>query len=386
MKKILFVTTIAGFLPQFEMSDVRIMQSLGYEVHYASNFNITIYSFDSGSLKKEGIILHHIDIAKSPKSISNNSKAIKQIKKIIDEENIDIVHCHNPMGGVAARMAAHSSKKKPYVIYTAHGFHFYEGAPLKNRVLYYNAEKFLARYTDRIVTINEEDYNAAMKLPTRQRKSAIRIHSVGVDKDKFRPNPEISDQVREELGIPRDAFHIVTAAELNDNKNQKVVIEAIKNLDRKDIYYSICGVGPNRGKLENLINTYVLSDRIRLLGYRNDMERILQSADCFAFPSQREGLGIAAVEALLSGIPVIAADNRGTREYVKDGINGIMCRATSVADFKNAIDKLASDSIMKQKMASNSRESVRDFTIEEVAKVMRCLYEEADAVVSKRQV
>lgn len=140
MKKILYVTTISGFLPQFEGNDVRIMQEMGYEVHYASNFHNPVYPFDREKLKEQGIILHQIDVSKSPLKIRVNSRAVRQLRRIIDREQIDMVHCHNPMGGVAGRAAAHLSKAAPYVIYTAHGLHFYKGAPLLNWLLFYPAE------------------------------------------------------------------------------------------------------------------------------------------------------------------------------------------------------------------------------------------------------
>ncbi len=385
MKKILYITTIAGFLPQFEMNDVKIMQSLGYEVHYASNFNVIVYSFDLAALKRQGVITHHIDIVKSPLGIRNNSKAVKQLRQIIEEENINIVHCHNPMGGIDGRLAAKLSNKNPYVMYTAHGFHFYEGAPKLNWMLYYPAEKFFSRMTDKIITINDEDYKRAMAFPTRKRKSAVRIHGVGVNKERFKPNPAISNEKREELNVPTNAFHIVTAAELNENKNQKVIIEAIHNIPNENIYYSICGDGPNANNLREMIESYGLSNRVKLLGYRNDMEKILQTADCFAFPSKREGLGVAAIEALLCGVPLIAADNRGTREYVNNFENGIMCKPDCVGDYEQAILRMINDKVMRQQMSDIARESAKKFCIEEVSKVMVRVYNEATMEADRRE-
>ncbi len=385
MKKILYITTIAGFLPQFEMNDVKIMQSLGYEAHYASNFNVIVYNFEQADLIRQGVILHHIDIVKSPFRVGNHFNAIKQIKKIIEDEKIDIIHCHNPMGGVDGRIAAKRSSNNPYVMYTAHGFHFYKGAPLKNWMFYYPVEKYLSRVTDKIITINNEDYKVAMAFPTRERKSAVRIHGVGVNKERFKANPSIRSKKREEINVPEDAFHIVTAAELNDNKNQKVIIEAIHNLPYKNIYYTLCGKGPNEGNLREMIERYGLSDRVRLLGYRSDMEEILQTADCFAFPSKREGLGVAAIEALLTGVPVIAADNRGTREYIRNNENGIFCKSESVADFEQAIAALLNDEDMRHRMSDVARDSVRKFCLEEVSKVMVRVYKEAVVKIEGRE-
>lgn len=386
MKRVLFVTTISGFLPQFEKNDVKLLKQMGCQIHYASNFTNPIYAFDKTELEKNRVALHQIDIEKSPAKINKNIKAIKQLIKIIDENDIDIVHCHNPMGGVAARIAARAGKRKPKVIYTAHGFHFYKGAPIMNWLLFYTAERFLARYTDIIVTINREDYIRAKKFRLKKNGEVYLIHSVGVDKEKFAPRPELRETKRAELGIPADAFHIVTAAELNENKNQKLVIEAVAALKNKskihadkayNIYYTICGKGPNEDKLRELIKAYGLENNVSLLGYRTDMDEILQTADVFAFPSIREGLGVAAIEALMCNVPLIAADNRGTREYVSDGNNGIVCRYDAVDEFEEAIELLYGNTAYRKRMADRCRESVKKFTIEEVEKTMTKVYTRA---------
>lgn len=383
MKRVLFVTTISGFLPQFEKNDVKLLKQMGCQIHYASNFTNPIYAFDKTELEKNGVALHQIDIEKSPAKINKNIKAIKQLIKIIDENDIDIVHCHNPMGGVAARIAARAGRRKPKVIYTAHGFHFYNGAPIMNWLLFYAAERFLARYTDIIVTINREDYIRAKKFRLKKNGEVYLIHSVGVDKEKFAPRPELRETKRAELGIPADAFHIVTAAELNENKNQKLVIEAVAALKNKskihadktyNIYYTICGKGPNEDKLRELIKAYGLENNVSLLGYRTDMDEILQTADVFAFPSIREGLGVAAIEALMCNVPLIAADNRGTREYASDGNNGIVCRYDAVDEFEEAIELLYGNTAYRKRMADRCRESVKKFTIEEVEKTMTKVY------------
>ncbi|MBQ6887282.1 MAG: glycosyltransferase family 4 protein [Lachnospiraceae bacterium] len=377
MKRVLFITTISGFLPQFEKNDVKLLKEMGCEIHYASNFENPIYAFDEEELRRQGIILHQIDIAKSPVKFRTNAKAIRQLKAIIDSYKIDIVHCHNPMGGVAGRVASGFSRRNPYVIYTAHGFHFYKGAPKVNWALFYPAERLMAHMTDCIVTINREDYERACKFRLKKGGSVYQIHSVGVDKKRFDRHPEIAMEKRKELSIPQDAFHIVTAAELNANKNQKVIIEAIRKLPEKDIYYSICGKGSNEKKLQSLIEEEGLAERVRLLGFRTDMEEILQTADCFAFPSYREGLGVAAVEALLCGVPLVTADNRGTREYTIDGANAFCCKADDANFFANAIDNLYRNKTLRDRMSGYARKSAMKFTIEEVEKTMREVYKKA---------
>lgn len=268
-------------------------------------------------------------------------------------------------------------QKKPYVIYTAHGFHFYKGAPKKNWLLFYPVEWLLIHLTDIIVTINREDYERAQKLPIKDGENVFQIHGVGVDPGRFAPRRECDKGKRRELKIPAEAFHLVTAAELNDNKNQKVIIEAISTLPEKDIYYSICGKGSGEKYLRELIKEKGLENRVRLLGFRTDMEEILQTADCFAFPSYREGLGIAAVEALLCGVVLVAADNRGTREYAVNGKNAFVCKADNISEFAQAIGTLYRDKKLRAKMSRDCRTSAMGFTTEEVEKTMKEVYYKA---------
>lgn len=385
MKKVLFITSISGFLQQFEMNDVSILQKAGYEVHYATNFNNPIYEVDIEVLSRQGIVLHQIDIQKSPGQLRQNAKALRRLKALIRQEKYDIIHCHNPMGGVLGRIAAAFSGERSYVIYTAHGFHFYKGAPIKNWLLYYTAERLLAHWTDMIITINREDYEKAGKFHLRKNGRVKWIFGVGVDTERFHAMPQIRKLKREELGIPENYFHIVTAAELNSNKNQKVVIEALAGLKDKEICYSICGKGDNAENLERLIREHQLEHRVRLLGYRTDMEEILQTADCFAFPSIREGLGIAAVEALCCGVPLIAADNRGTREYAFDNYNSIVCRADSVSDFREAISRMYTDPIYRSRLSSHCMETSVNFSREAVGKSMREIYGSVEGSLGEKE-
>lgn len=377
-RKVLLVTTDSGFLSQFELNNVRILQEIGYEVHYASNFKHSVYYYDRCYLEEMGIILHSINVVKPPIKLCRNIQAILQLKEIIDSEGIQMLHCHNPMGGAVGRCAARISKQRPYVIYTVHGFHFYQGGPLGSWVLINPIERLLARWTDIIITINKEDYLQAAGFNLKTNGFVEWIHGVGVDTKRFQRKPELKERKRKELGIPDDGFHIVTAAELNRNKNQRVVIEALAGMQQQNIFYSICGTGPEEETLLRLIKSRNLENRVRLLGFRNDMEEILQTADLAVFPSIREGLGMAGVEALACGIPLVAADNRGTREYVITGVNGILCPAKSIKAFREAIQKFYEDETYRCRLAEQCRKTIRPFCMENIDAKMRSIYQKAE--------
>lgn len=378
-KKALLVATVGGFVPQFEMNDVKLLQELGYEVHYAANFDVTMYDVDFEAVKKSGMVLHNICIQKSPAALSCNLKALRQLVKIINSERINLLHCHTPMGGVLARIAALLSVRSPRVIYTAHGFHFYDGAPVFNWVFYYPVERMLAHFTDVIVTINSEDYARANNFHLNSSGKAVKIPGVGLEPERFLRNGR---NIREQLGVPDTAFHIVSIGELNENKNHKVVIEALKYIyDKKltvekgqKIYYTICGRGSSSERLKELTEALGLCKYINFAGYRSDVENILASADCFVFPSVREGLGMAALQAMAAGVAVIASDNRGTREYMNSGQNGLVCIQNTSVCFAKAIMRLYNNDELRKKLAENAIKTAENFSLERTEHIMKSVY------------
>lgn len=363
MRKALIVATIGGFLPVSEINNAKLLQELGYEVHYAANMQNRIYEYDERKLVDAGFVLHHVAFDKSPFHFIRLFQSIKEVKHIIEEQQIELVHCHTPVGGVAGRLASWVAKgKAARVIYTAHGFHFYKGAPLLNWVLYYPVEYLLAKITDCIVTINQEDYKTAQKMCNKQ---VIQIPGVGINLSRFYPK----EKQRYET------FRIISMGELNKNKNHCTVIKAIAALKDRDIIYEIYGNGPLKEELQGLINEFGLENQVFLRGFEIDIEKKLVDADCCIFPSYREGLGLAGLEAMACGIPLIASDNRGTREYMKHEINGIVCNPDDIEGFANAISRIKEDKAFADRIAREGLKTVQNFSVEKSTKVMRVLYE-----------
>ena len=313
MKKALIITTISGFVPQFEMNNVHILQDLGYEVHYASNFHTPVYDNNNNRIKGTGIICHQIDFVRSPYYIRRNSIALMQLISLMRKEHFHLVHCHTPMGGVLGRIAAHKTNTKP-VIYTAHGFHFYKGAPIWNWLFFYPVERFLARWTDCLITINEEDYKRAQKFKLQTPGTVKYVPGIGIDIQKYQNIKINRHELRKQLNIPEDAFLMISVGELTKRKNHEVVIKALSKCQFNNIYYIICGSGILKNKLQNLIKKSNLDNRVYLLGYRKDIPELLNCCDCFIFPSRQEGLPVALMEASIMGLPTICSNIRGNKE------------------------------------------------------------------------
>lgn len=376
-KKALIITTVSGFLPQFELSDVNILQELGFEVHYASNFKQPAYK-KRCNFSKLGIQTHPISIRKSPLNIWGNFLAFLQLRKLMNQEEFALIHCHNPMGGVLARIATIGLKgRRPWLIYTAHGFHFYRGASLWNWIFYYTAERILAHRTDCLITINHEDLKVAKGFRLRKNGFVACIPGVGVDIVRFQADS--GRLTRQQLHIPEQALFILSVGELNENKNHVAILKAMKQLRDSTIFYGICGTGTPgyQRKLLDLANEWGLENQFRLFGYQEKIEDYLHLADIFAFPSYREGLGIAALEAMAAGCPLITADNRGTREFMIDGCTGIMVPPEDIHGFAKAIRQMK-DSGYCAKVSECCKSRVKDFRKEVTQKKMRRIYQECE--------
>ena len=374
--KALIVATISDFITAFEINDIKILKSKGYEIYCATNFNEAhIKQLDI--LDEIGVIKRQVDFKRNPFD-KENIRAYKQLKSVIDEEDFKLVHCHTPVGGVLSRIGSKKWRKKgTIVIYTAHGFHFFKGAPLRNWILFYPIEKWLSRCTDVIITINHEDYDRAKK--KFHAKHVKYIPGVGVDTAKFSQCLINKDEKREKLGIGKEAFLLLSVGELQERKNQTIVLEALhimqENGKAGNIVYCVVGEGRLKSTLENMIYKYGLEDHVKMLGYRADVDELCKAADCFIHPSIREGLGIAPLEAMASGLPLITANINGIKDYTEDGVTGYCVDPTNAEEIAKAIEKMMRDKEFRDRCAGNNKEIVKEFDIHQTEKIMREIYE-----------
>lgn len=366
MKKALMVSTIIEFLSSFEINDIKILQSMGYEVHCACNCKNYTDKNRVKSLIDTGVVTHHIPFARSPLK-KTNILAYKALKKLIKSERFDLVHCHTPVGGVLGRMAAHRNHV-PVIMYTVHGFHFYDGAPFKNWIIFYPIEKWLSCYTDVLITINREDYKRAKT--QFHAKNTVYVPGVGVDTKKFGEH-YIEVKIRKELGIGEDDIMLLSVGELNENKNHETVIRAMtKCKDR--VFYVIVGQGRKREQLEVLIRELGLEERVKLVGYRNDVVDFYKAADAFVFPSFREGLSVSLMEAMASGLPVICSKIRGNTDLIDEGKGGFFFDPSEVYDVAKSIDRLFGKDL--EGFSTYNLQKIKKFDIDIIGKQVRKVY------------
>ncbi|MGE9889173.1 sugar transferase [Mediterraneibacter faecis] len=368
-KKILFVANVAKeHILKFHIPTIKMLRHKGYRVDVACSVDADIPECDE---------LHNMSYERNPFSLKT-IKGIWEMRKLFKKGNYDVVSCHTPTGGLVARIASIGLKKRPYIIYTAHGFHFFKGAPAVNWLVYFPVEWILSYLTDELIVINKEDYNNALKYKMGMKRITL-LHGMGVDKEHFSKtfsNQEKSN-IRKELGIPENEFVFTYVAEILENKNQKVLLHALKNLREKTGKGWLLLVGPihDDGKTEELAELLKIKKYVTFTGWRNDIDRIFAATDVCTASSIREGLGLNLVEAQFSKIPVIASDNRGHRDVIVDGENGFLVDTNDYKEYSKAMYRLMTDGCLRTQFVERALESSVIFSRESILAQLEDIYE-----------
>ena len=379
-QKVLIVASVASFIYTFNKENVDfIAKQRNCELHIACNFSYTINTDDREiknyvkELTDKGVIIHDINFARSPFSPQNIS-CYKRLKRIIDENHFNLIHVHTPTVSILTRLAANQSRKRgTIVMYTCHGFHFHNAAPLKNWLVFYPMERLMSWFCDYIVTINQEDYKRAKTFHT---PNVRYIPGVGVDLSRIKNCTIDKKEYKKKLGVPTDSILILSVGEMITRKNHKVVIRAIAKLQNPSIYFAICGRGPLKDYLKKLACDLGVSDKVLFLGYRHDIPELCKTADIGALPSLIEGLGLAGIESLAAGTPLISSNVHGIRDYVFNGKNGFACNPHDVDAFARAIQKLAASESYRMSMKQSCIEAVQPFEKQRALEAMWKIYDE----------
>lgn len=380
MKNILIVASVISFIEWFNKENVDFLQNeMGCKVHIACNFD---YMQDTdiertkryiARLREKGVVLHNIHFARNPIS-KQNIQAYKQLKAVISNTHFDCIHCHTPTVSMMSRLAAKRARKNgTTVMYTCHGFHFHHASAKKNWLVYYPVERFLSRYCDYLVTICKEDFHRAQ---TFHCPNVRYIPSVGVDIRTIKQMVVDKAEMKASIGVPADATLVLSAGELIERKNHEVIIRALAKIENKNVYYAIAGKGPLKAYLSQLAEQLGVSDRVLFLGFRTDVYALYHAADISAFPSKIEGLGLAGVEAMAAGVPLVSSNVHGILDYVIDGQTGYALPPQDVDGFAAAIEKLANDAALRESMKANCLAAVEPFELSNALQVMWDIYRE----------
>ena len=356
---------------EFHIPYLKMFKEMGWETAVAARND---YENPADCVIPYCDIYYNIPFERNPLK-PGNLKAYKELKHIIDEGEYDIIHCHTPVGAMLTRLAAKQARKQgTKVFYTAHGFHFYKGAPAINWILYYPVEKWLSRYTDVLITINKEDYERAK---TFKAGKVCYVPGVGIDLKKFNAGYVNKEQKRKEIGVSADDFVLLSVGELIPRKNHEVVIRALSVLKRLDklnhIEYVICGRGAYEADLRKLAEELDVADHVHFLGYRNDISEICNCADLFVFMSHQEGLPVALMEAMACGLPAVCSNIRGNTDLIEDGVTGLLANNTP-EEVAQSISKMKSDTALRNRVASAALQKIKQFDLSSVEDEMSKIY------------
>lgn len=373
MKKVLFVATVVRLhINVFHLPYIQWFHEQGWQVDVAARNDFE---------NPEDCVIpycdHHYNIPfeRSPFKPAN-LKAYKELKKLINREQYDLIHCHTPVGGVAARLAAEKCRKsgKTKVAYTAHGFHFYKGAPKKNWIVFYPIEKYFSRMTDKLITITKEDYHLASQ---KFHCKVERIHGVGVDENRYHSVlQEEQMEIRKQFGFTDGQKIILCVGELLPNKNQQMIIHAMQKIVKKypDAQLLLAGNGSEKENLENLIKSLRLTENIKMLGYVTNLQEYQKIADVSVSCSKREGLPLNIVEAMLSGTPVVASVNRGHRELIQNGKNGFLIDVNDCERIADKVLKILTDKQLYGEIQKNANTYAQAYTFRNVKRELTKVY------------
>lgn len=381
MKRALVLASVASMIDQFNMPNIKLLLELGYKVDVACNFikGSTCSNEKIAELKRTlaglGVECHQVDFARNVLKVAENLKAYRQTRRLVKEYHYDLIHSHSPIGGLMSRIAARDMRKKgTKVIYTAHGFHFFKGAPLKNWLIFYPIEKFSSRWTDVLVTITHEDYLLAQKKMDAQK--VVYVPGVGIDTAKFLPGDDyeiIRTSKRKELGIGENDILMLSVGELNKNKNHEVMLRAMAELGDKRIKYVVAGRGAFAEYLNGLASNLGIADQVQLLGFRTDVMELFKAADVFVHPSYREGLSVAVMEAMASGLPVICSRIRGNTDLIDEGKGGYLFTPADCGELRNVL-KLTVDGCDIKAFGTYNIEKIKQSDVSVVLETMKELY------------
>ncbi|MDQ1000332.1 glycosyltransferase EpsD [Neobacillus niacini] len=368
--KILYVTTISNTVNAFLIPHIKLLIEKGNQVDIACN----IVQEVSPELKKLNCKIHNIEFQRSPFGKSN-SIAYKRIKRIVMEEGYNLVHTHTPVASFLTRFACRNIPNLK-MLYTAHGFHFFKGAPLKNWIIYYPIEKLSAKWTDGIITINEEDYLSAKKIMKKDR-DVFKVNGVGIDTKKFSPQTqEIKQKLRKKYGYNDSDFILIYVGELSYRKHQDLLIDTVGELNNKipNLKLLLVGEGPLQLQYQQRVNKLGLNDNVEFLGFRNDISNLMSLSDMAVSSSRQEGLPVNIMESMATGLPVIVTDCRGNSDLVIHNKNGYLIKKEDIKSFAKTIEELYKSDESIGKFGKAGLKLVEKYSLNNVLEEMENLY------------
>ena len=396
-KKVLMTASVPSMIGQFNMDNLHLLKEMGYQVHVACNFQDRsvwsekrIAQFQK-TMYENGIQCKQMEFSRSPFSFSRHIRSYQKLCADMRKEKYTFVHCHTPVAAAITRLAA--VKTGTRVLYTAHGFHFYRHAPWWNWILYYPLERVLSYRTDILLTMNREDLRLARRYLCA--KETDYIPGIGIDTEKFllskgvmhskKEQERFREEKRKQLGLRKEDIVLLSVGELSKRKNHRMVLEALSQIQGTQIRYVICGRGDKEQALKNEAAHRGLSEKVIFAGYRSDVEEFYQMADLFVFPSIQEGLPVALMEAMASGIPCLASDIRGNTDLLASMADTCLFPLDKPKIFLEKMEALIGNPQLRERVQKKNLEEIKKFDRKRVNRQMKFIYEQMEYMAGERR-
>lgn len=368
MKEVIFIASVCKHILTFHLPYIELLKDKGYKVSVATNFN----GEDKSILENQGIQCFDVNFDRNPLS-KYNLDALHTLKLINKKNDYEIIHVHTPIAAFLARLVFR--KRKERLIYTAHGFHFFKGAPLINWLIYYPLERIASKWTGKLITINNEDYNQALTMGF-LKENVYKVHGVGVNiiEDVERSEDK---ELKKSLSINEESIVISCIAEINKNKNQKFLLDNWEELKKQCPQVVLLLIGEGNLLEETRKNILEIGlDDVHILGYRKDIHNILEITDIVTLLSQREGLPKSIMEAMVAKKPCIVTNTRGLRDLVKDRANGFIIEDGDNTSLIKAFKTLIENRALRIEMGQDGYEKVKKYSLENVLPEYECIYDQ----------
>lgn len=307
-------------------------------------------------------------------NLIDNITAYKNTMAVLNKGQFEAIHCNTPIGGLIGRFCGKRAKVKK-IIYTAHGFHFYKGAPLVNRTVFKWAEMLMAYWTDVIITMNLEDYEVAKRFRLRNHGQVYYVPGVGIDTELYKSVDIDKVALRTSLELNETDIVCISMGDLIPRKNYGIAIEAIARCQNYNLHYLICGKGSELENLQRLAKERSVEKQIHFLGFRSDIKELLQIADIFLFTTLQEGMPRSMMEAMASGLPCIASKIRGNVDLLEDDKGGYLVPVDDLDVIADKISVLVNDGNLRKKMSERNLVRILDFDTEKVKEIIAEIYE-----------
>ncbi|HET6182567.1 MAG TPA: glycosyltransferase family 4 protein [Acetobacteraceae bacterium] len=344
--KVIEVTNVDFSLRHFLLPIMRGVRARGHEVIGACAEGELL-----AEVRAEGFSVAGLPFERNL-SLAAHARGFRSLVMLFRAEKPDLVHAHMPISGFLARAAAKAAGV-PRIAYTCHGFLFNQDGSIARRAGGFAMEWLGARMTDIYLTVSAAEARDARRFWIARRAIAV---GNGRDPARFRPDPRARERIRTELGVPADRVVVIAVSRLVRDKGYPELAAAMREVPEVELWVVGERLASDRGDdMHAFLAAAGLGPRLRLLGYRHDVDAVLAAADIFVLPSYFEAMPMTVIEAMMTGLPVVASRVGGIREQVADGTTGLLVPPRQPGPLAEALRRLASDPDLRARMGSAGR-------------------------------